>query len=96
MDHIYALNVKMDALKELIEIEKSALKMRQDEMPVLVEQLLATISTEWSPKYLALQTSHQDIKKTNSITIQKHTVMCIEYSALQDEYLALAKCTAGE
>ena len=60
MDQMFALKVKMDALNELIETEKSTSKARQDNTSLLKEQLLATASTKWSKN---IQPCAQHIKK---------------------------------
>ena len=89
MDQMSVLKVKIDVLNELIETEKSASKMVEDKISLIREQLLATTSNKWSQKYAASRTAHQEIRKANSTTVQKHTAMCIEYSAPQ-KHLALA------
>ena len=82
MDQMSALKVNMNVLKELTETEKIALKMREDTISLLTEQLLAIASNKRSKQYSALRTAHQDIKKTNSTTIPKYTAMSIAYIAI--------------
>ena len=70
MDEMSTLKVEMNVFKDLIETKKSASKMKEDKMPLLRQQLLATTSNEWSPNCSTLRTAHQDKKKINLITIQ--------------------------
>ena len=97
MDQMSALKVKTNVLKELIETKKSASKMKEDGRSLLESKLREDNTSLLREQLMAaLHTSRQDCKKTYSTTIQKYRAMGMEYIALQDEYLALAKCTTGE
>ena len=102
MDEMSKLNFTMNVLQELIGTNKCASKMMEDRMSLLREQMLTSKMREKNMFLLrkqllaALTRAHQDIKKINSTMIQRYTGMRIQYIALQDEYLALAKCTAGK
>ena len=104
------LNVKTEVhlvlckkqLQEVIETEKNTPKMREDRTSMLRENMLAAKMIENNTSLLREQlmvswsTVDHNTKKINSIMIQRHTTIRIKYIALQDEYLALAKCTTGK
>ena len=104
MDQMSELKLKMNILQGLIEADKSTSKTREDKLSLLREQMLVSKMRDniasplrekyWQPR--AQSIAHQDITKTNPIMIQMYTIMRIQYIALQDEYLALAKCTTGD
>ena len=79
----------MDVLNELIKTEKSASKMWKDNISLPRKQALAITSTKVSKKHLAMDISHQDIKKIISTTIQTYKARCIKYTVLSDESLSM-------
>ena len=85
MDQWSALKVNMDVLTELIETEKNVviLKMVEDEIHLLGEQLLATASKKWIKTYSALGIAHKKTKRINFKATQKHTSLNTAYSALK-------------
>ena len=48
------MKIKMDALQELIKMEKTTSKMVEDQMLLMGEVPLATVSDKWSKNYIAV------------------------------------------
>ena len=102
MDQMSELKLKTNILQGLIEADKSTSKTREDKLSLLIKQMLTSkireenISLLREQLLVALSTAYQDLKRTNSTTIQRYTAMRIQYIVLQDEYVTLAEYTTGE
>ena len=95
-DEMSRMKEAMALLNELIKGEERASVERDTEMTLLREHLPTDVSNEWSQRYSAYLSAEIDLRTEHGNKLRKYSTMCVKYTRLQKELLALVNANLRE
>ena len=95
-DEMSRMKEVMAVLDELIKGEERASAERDEKMASLREYLQTDDSNELSQRYSAYLSEEIDLRTEHGNTLRKYSTMCVKYTRLETELLALVKANLRE